>query len=86
MNKAELIEAIAKDTSLSKTDIDAVLKSFMAQTVKAAKKDSVTLVGFGTFKVIKTKARNGVNPSTGEKIKIKAGKKFKFSASKTLTL
>lgn len=86
MNKKELIAVIEKDTSLAKKDIEAVLNSFMVQSVKAAKKENITLVGFGTFKVVKTKARNGINPQTKKPLKIPAGKKFKFSASKTLKL
>ena len=48
------------------------------------KKDAVTLVGFGTFKVDKRKARKGRNPQTGEEIKIKAKKVPKFVAGKAL--
>ncbi len=48
------------------------------------KKDSVTLVGFGTFKVAQRKARKGRNPETGEEIKIKAKKVPKFVAGKRL--
>ncbi|MBN1907189.1 MAG: HU family DNA-binding protein [Deltaproteobacteria bacterium] len=48
------------------------------------KKESVTLVGFGTFKVDKRKARTGRNPQTGEAIKIKAKKVPKFVAGKSL--
>ena len=86
MNKAELVEAIAKDTGLTKTDSEAALNSVMANVVKGAKKDSVSLVGFGTFKVVKSKARMGVNPQTGAKIKIPAKKSLKFKASKTMKL
>ena len=48
------------------------------------KKDTVTLIGFGTFKVNKTKTRKGRNPQTGEEIKIEAKKVPKFMASKAL--
>ncbi len=48
------------------------------------KKDSVALVGFGTFKVTQRKARKGINPGTGEEIKIKAKKVPKFVAGKRL--
>ncbi|MFT4310612.1 MAG: HU family DNA-binding protein [Candidatus Woesearchaeota archaeon] len=82
MNKAELVEAVAKDTGLSKVAAEEALSSVLSNIVAGAKKDSVQLVGFGTFKVVKTKARNGVNPQTGEKIKIPAKKAFKFKASK----
>ena len=61
--------------------IDCVISSI----TKALKKgDAVTLVGFGTFKVTKRKARKGRNPRTGEEIKIKASKAPKFTAGKSL--
>ena len=82
MNKAELVEAVAKDTGMTKTDSEAALESVLANIYKGAKKAPVGLVGFGTFKVVQRKARNGVNPATGKAIKIPAKKVFKFSASK----
>jgi DNA-binding protein HU-beta len=48
------------------------------------KGSSVTIAGFGSFKVAKRKARKGRNPKTGEAIKIKASKAPRFVASKTL--
>ena len=57
----------------------------LAAIKEALKKgDTVTLVGFGTFKVGKRAARNGRNPRTGATIKIKAAKVPKFSAGKGL--
>jgi len=82
MNKAELLEAVAKDTELTKSDTERVLNSVMKNIMKGAKKSPVQLVGFGTFKVVQRKARKGVNPATGEKIKIPARKAFTFKASK----
>ncbi|MFO7711139.1 MAG: HU family DNA-binding protein [Candidatus Woesearchaeota archaeon] len=82
MNKGELIEGIVKDTGLTKTDAEKALNSTLSNIMKGAKKDSVQLVGFGTFKTTKRKARKGVNPATGEKIKIPAKKVFTFKASK----
>ncbi len=83
MNKSELIEAIAKDADLSKADATKALDSFVKNVLKASKKESVQLVGFGTFKTVSQKARSGVNPRTGEKIKIPARKSLKFKASKS---
>ncbi len=60
--------------------VDAMVKSIAA----GAKKGPVQLVGFGTFKVSKRKARTGLNPRTGEKIKIPAKKVLTFKASKNL--
>jgi len=82
VNKQELVEAVAKETGFTKTDAAAALESVLKNIAKAAKKESVQLVGFGTFKTANRKARTGVNPATGAKIKIAAKKVFKFSASK----
>lgn len=86
MNKAELIDAIAGDTGLTKVQTGAALDSFMNAVVISLKKgESVTLVGFGTFSVSARAARNGRNPQTGETIKIKATKVPKFKAGKDFT-
>jgi len=82
MNKAELIASIVKETGLSKADASKSLEAFMAVVSKAVKKSPVQLVGFGTFKQVKRKARNGVNPSTGQKIKIPAKTVMQFKVSK----
>ena len=86
MNKAELIEAIAKDTGLSKAKSGEVLDSTLNTISKNLKRGkNVTLIGFGTFSVNKRKARKGRNPQTGEEIKIKAKKIAKFKAGKRLS-
>jgi|FLOH01.1.fsa_nt_gi DNA-binding protein HU-beta len=82
MNKAELVEAVANETGFTKTDTESALNAVLKHIAKGAKKESVQLVGFGTFKTVARKARAGVNPSTGEKIKIPAKKVFAFKASK----
>lgn len=85
MNKTELIEAMAKQTGLSKKDADAAVKAFTEVVTKELKKgEKVTLIGFGTFEVAKRAARTGKNPQTGESIKIKACKAPKFKAGKAL--
>lgn len=85
MNKADLIASISKDTGLSQKDAGASLESFLETVKKALKKgQKVQLVGFGSFEVVKRKARTGVNPATGEKIKIAARKAPKFTAGKAL--
>ena len=81
MNKSELVEAIAKESKLTKADSERVLESFVNQTTKALKGGGhVALIGFGTFKVAKRAARNGRNPQTGKTIKIAAKKVAKFKA------
>lgn len=85
MNKTELVDAIAKETGLTKKDSEAALKAFIETVTKTLKKgDEVALVGFGTFAVGKREARTGRNPATGETIKIAASKTPKFKAGKAL--
>lgn len=81
MNKAELIEAIVKETELSKAGATRVLNAMIDTITKTvAKKQDVQLIGFGTFKAAKRAARTGKNPRTGEKLKIAAATVPKFSA------
>ncbi len=85
MNKTELIEAIAKESKLSKKDAEAALSAYTTVVTKALKKgDKVTLVGFGTYEVRKRAARTGKNPQTGETIKIAAAKIPAFKPGKGL--
>lgn len=85
MNKGELVEKIAKDAKLSKSQageaLDAVLNAVTGTLAKGGK---VTLVGFGTFSVSKRSARKGRNPQTGKEINIKAKKVAKFKAGAEL--
>ena len=81
MNKSELIEAAAKEADVSKAAAEKVLSAIVGTVVKTVSKgDSVTLVGFGTFKSSKRAARTGKNPKTGAAIKIAATTVPKFSA------
>lgn len=81
MNKSELIEAIATKAELSKAAAGRAVDALVGEiTAAVAKGDSVTLVGFGTFKSSARAAREGKNPKTGEKIKIAATTVPKFSA------
>lgn len=81
MNKAELIEIAATAADISKAAAGKALDGLMAAIVKTVSKgDTVTLVGFGTFKSSKRAARTGKNPKTGEPLKIAATTVPKFSA------
>ena len=81
MNKAELIEVAAKEAGISKAAANKALDAMIGAVVKAVSKgDSVTLVGFGTFKSAKRAARTGKNPKTGATIKIPATTVPKFTA------
>jgi len=81
MNKTQLIETVAADSGLSKVDSSRAIESLLDTVTKALKKgDEVSITGFGKFSVVKRAARQGVNPRTGERVKIKASKAPKFSA------
>jgi DNA-binding protein HU-beta len=80
MNKAQLIEAIAHESGLTKVESKRALESALDTIRKQLKKrDEVRLVGFGTFSVKERKARKGINPRTGEPIRIKARRVPHFS-------
>ena len=81
MNKSELIEVAATEADISKAAAGRALDAILAAVIKAvAKGDSVTLVGFGTFKSSKRAARIGRNPATGAEIKIAAATVPRFTA------
>lgn len=86
MTKAELIEKVAKDVGLTKSDVGKAVQSFLEGLTQGLKKrnSKVTLVGFGTFKKVYRKTRMGRNPQTGEKIKIKGKNAITFKASKKI--
>ncbi len=85
MTKQDLVEALAKQANTSKSQAGECLNTILEEITKSLKKGKdVTLTGFGTFSVVKRKARQGVNPRTGEKIKIAATKAPKFKAGKAL--
>ena len=86
MNRKELIEAILKNKDvahMTKKDADTFLTTMLDVVKKTVKKgDDVSLIGFGTFSKVRRAARTGVNPATGEKIKIKAKTLPKFRPGK----
>jgi len=85
MNKSELVDAIANKTGLSKADaakaLAATIESIESSLVK---KDSVSLIGFGTFGVKHRPARKGRNPSTQKEIQIPASDVPFFKPGKSL--
>ena len=86
MNKAQLIDAIAGDSGLTKADAKKALDAFLKVTGEALKGgDRVSLVGFGSFSVNERSARMGRNPQTGKEISIPAKKVIKFKAGSELT-
>ena len=85
MNKAELVEKVAGEVGLTKKDVNNVVDAVTsAITDSLAGGEKVTLVGFGTFKVQKRKARQGVNPQTGQRISIPAKDVPKFKPGRSL--
>lgn len=85
MNKSMLIEAVAKKTGLSRREATVGVDTALSLIAKELKKGGkVTLTGFGTFDIGKRKARAGVNPRTGAKIKISASKMPRFRPARSL--
>ncbi len=85
MNKSELVDLVAEKTEMSKKDSEKAVKAVLDSiTDGLVKGDKVQLVGFGTFEVRSRKEREGRNPATGEKIKIKALKVPAFKPGKAL--
>lgn len=86
MNRKELVDAILSNKEIShltKKDADAFVGALLDTIKKTVKKgDDVALIGFGTFTKVKRAARTGINPATGEKIKIKAKTLPKFKPGK----
>ena len=87
MNKAELVESVQKSLGgdTSKAAAERAVAAVIEGIEKGLKKDkAVQLIGFGTFSVAKRAARQGINPQTGEKIKIKGKSVVTFKPSKNL--
>ncbi|MED5578789.1 MAG: HU family DNA-binding protein [Nitrospinota bacterium] len=85
MHKVDLQEKIASEAGISKAAAGRAIDSILGNITKALKNgDSVSLVGFGTFKISNRSARVGRNPRTGEAIQINASKSPRFSAGKSL--
>jgi DNA-binding protein HU-beta len=83
MNQGELIQEVADEANLTKTQAQDVLKALLKTIMQVvADGDKVTLVGFGTFEPKVRSAREGRNPKTGETINIPAAKVVSFSAGK----
>ena len=81
MNKSELIRAMAEKAGITIKDADTAFEAFISSITDALNNDDkVQISGFGTFELKKKGAREGLNPKTGEKIKISSTKipAFKF--------
>ncbi len=86
MNKAQLIDAMASKSGLTKAEAKKALDAFIDTTSEALKSnDRIALVGFGSFSLSERSARTGRNPQTGKEIQIPAKKVVKFKAGSDLT-
>ena len=85
MNKAELIEEIARAAEISRSAAERAVDSMVASIKTSLRKDEVvTLVGFGSFYTTQREAREGRNPKTGAPVAIAAARVPKFRAGKAL--
>ncbi len=85
MTKEELVQSVVKKTGLSKKLATETLAVVLDEITKSLSKGKeVMFTGFGKFEVVRRKARKGINPKTGAKIKIPARKVPKFKAGKML--
>jgi len=85
MNKAQLVTGIAAECRLTKADVNRVLDAFVAQVTKMLRRNErVTLVGFGTFTVMRRRSKRGSNPRTHTPMKIAGRRVPRFSAGKEL--
>jgi len=85
MTKADLIVTMANEAKIPKVAAEKALNAFTFSVTKALKKgEKLTLTGFGTFSVVKRRARAGRNPQTGKEVKIPARKVAKFKAGSLL--
>ncbi len=85
VNRTQLVEALAEDAGVSKTQAERFVTSFIAVVTKHLKKGAdINITGFGSFKKVKRNARNGVNPKTRQPLKIAATNSVSFKVGKTL--
>ncbi len=85
MSKSLIAEVIQEELDTTGVAANRAAGAVIAALVKTLKKEGkVSIVGFGTLRVAKTKARTAMNPKTGEKVKVKAGKTVRFKASPAL--
>lgn len=85
MNKSEFIQALANKADAPKTQVSKCYEAFIETLSEALKEDGkVDFPGFGKFEVKEVPERDGINPASGEKIKIAACKKVSFKAHKAL--
>ncbi len=83
MKKQELVDSLAKESGLTKGDVEKSLTALVNVITKnISKGEEVSVVGLGKFERVHRRARNGINPTTKAKIKIPAKKAPRFKAAK----
>ena len=81
MNKTQLIDSVAKETSLKKRDVEAVVEGLISTIIsEVANGEKVQITGFGSFERKERGERNIKNPRTGEDMKVPPSKSPSFSA------
>ena len=84
MNQTELIQQVADEANLTKTQVQGAVKALLKTIMRVvADGDKITLIGFGSFEPRERSAREGRNPKTGEIVQIPAARVPSFSAGKT---
>ena len=82
MNKSQLINVVAENTSLSKNDVKKAIDEFFAiAEEKLQQGEQVVISGFGVFSVAQVAERVGRNPRTGEQVRIAARRNVRFRSS-----
>ena len=85
MNKEDLVKLVSEKTGITQKAAEQVQKAVIELFSSTLEKgEQISLVGFGSFKVVERAAREGRNPITGEKIQIPASNTVKFTPSKSL--
>ncbi len=80
MKKEELVAFVSENADITKKSAGKAINAALEGITSALEKgNSISLIGFGSFKVVKRAAREGRNPSTGEKMQIPASKGIKFT-------
>lgn len=85
MNTTELVDAVATQQGIAKSDAKKILDGLIAAIMESATKgEEISLNGFGKFKIKDSPARDGRNPATGETISIAASRKLTFTPAKAV--
>ncbi|MBU1903070.1 MAG: HU family DNA-binding protein [Proteobacteria bacterium] len=85
MNKEDLVKLVSEKTGITSKAAEQAQKAVIEGISSALEKGgSISIVGFGSFKVVERAAREGRNPSTGEKMQIPASRAVKFTPGKSL--